>query len=62
MTFIKNTNKQKHIPTGYQLVNIYDTLKRYKLYTNVYNLYRSTNNTKRRVHFKKYPYVLMVLF
>ena len=33
MTFIKNTNKQKHIPTGYQLVNIYDTLKRYKLYT-----------------------------
>ena len=41
MTFIKNTNKQKHIPTGYQLVNIYDTLKRYNLYTNDYDLYNT---------------------
>ena len=62
MTFIKNTNKQKDIPTENQPVNSHNRLKRYKLYTNVYNLYRSTNNTKRRVHFKKYPYVLMVLF
>lgn len=47
MTFIKNTNKQKDIPTGYQLVNIYDTLKRYKLYTNDYDLYRRIINIKR---------------
>ena len=47
MTFIKNTNKQKHIPTGYQLVNIYDTLKRYKLYTNDYDLYRRIINIKK---------------
>ena len=47
MTFIKNTNKQKLIPTGYQLVNIYDTLKRYNLYTNDYDLYRRIINIKR---------------
>lgn len=47
MTFIKNTNKQKDIPTENQPVNSHNRLKRYKLYTNVYNLYRSTNNTKR---------------
>lgn len=35
------------MPTGYQLVNIYDTLKRYKLYTNDYDLYRRIINIKR---------------
>ena len=35
------------MPTGYQLVNIYDTLKRYRLYTNDYDLYRRIINIKR---------------
>ena len=47
MTFIKNTNKQKGIPAETQPVNSHNRLKRYKLYTNVYNLDRWANNTQR---------------